>query len=229
MGSISSIRESDPTVLADRLRQDLLDYLQPDDLVCIPTGRSPEFLYSLVGNDPASTRLWQQLRYLQLDEYISPPEATENFRSTLHRQVFEPLKISSKQIFSIESEQDPEKEVCRLNTLFAEIGPPRAVILGLGTNGHIAFNEPCDTPRSGYQIVDLNPMTIRDNFPEPIPPSLQAITIGLDQLKAAKRVYLLVPQAEKSQILDRCLSGPNDPRVPGSILHDHPDLHVYRH
>ncbi|MGE4601894.1 MAG: hypothetical protein AAEJ65_03205 [Planctomycetota bacterium] len=68
MGRITTIRESDPAALADRLCQDLRDHLQPEDLVCIPTGRSPELLYRLVENDPVSIRLWQQLRYLQLDE-----------------------------------------------------------------------------------------------------------------------------------------------------------------
>ena len=229
LGRITTIRESDPAALADRLCQDLRDHLQPEDLVCIPTGRSPELLYRLVENDPVSIRLWQQLRYLQLDEYIFPPSGIESFRESLHRQVFEPLKISPDRIHSIEATTDPEAETKRLDTLFDEIGPPRAVILGLGSNGHIAFNEPCDAPRSGYHVVDLSPMTIHDNFPEAAHEKIRAITIGLDQLQRSERIYLLVPQQEKAQILDRCLAGPHDPQIPASMLHEHPDLHVYRY
>ena len=229
LSSITTIRESDPAALAGRLRQDLLDHLQPEDLICIPTGRSPEVLYQLVEDDPDSTRLWQQLRYLQLDEYISPPSDTESFRESLHRQVFEPLKISPDRIHPIEKTADYEAEAHRLDTLFDEIGPPRAVILGLGSNGHIAFNEPCDAHRSGYHVVDLSPMTIEDNFPDSDLEKMQAITIGLDQILRAHRIYLLVPQQEKAGILDRCLSGPHDPQIPASILHQHPEVHVYRH
>ena len=228
MGSSNTIRESDPAVLARRLRQDLLEYLQPEDLVCIPTGRSPELLYSILSEDPASTQLWQQLRYMQLDEYVMAPPETESFHSTLRRQVFEPLQISADRIYSIDPTADPTSEARRLDALFAEIGPPRAAILGLGSNGHVAFNEPCDGDRSGYQIVELSHTTILDNFTEPVPEKVRAITIGLDQLKSAERIYLLVPQPEKAEILDRCLEAPYSPQIPGSILHDHPDLHVYR-
>lgn len=228
LGSINTVRESDPVRLSHRLRQDLLAHLEPGDLVCIPTGRSPELLYELIEEDQASISLWRQLRFLQLDEYISPPGGTESFRSTLRRQVFEPLQIPDDQVFSIDPAADPESEANRLDALFSQLGPPRAVILGLGSNGHIAFNEPRDTPRSGYQVVELSQMTILDNFPQPVPEQVKAITIGLDQLRSAERVYLLVPQPEKSEILDRCLKAPYSSQLPGSILHDHPDLHVYR-
>lgn len=228
LGSSNTIRESDPALLSHRLRQDLLGHLKPGDLVCIPTGRSPELLYDIIRKDPASTALWRQLRFLQLDEYISPPAETESFRSTLRRQVFEPLQISDEQVYSIDPLADPISEANRLDAVFKEIGPPRAAILGLGSNGHIAFNEPSDRLQSGYQVVELSRMTILDNFQEPVPSIVQAITIGLDQLKSADRIYLLVPQPEKSEILDRCLTAPYSPQIPGSILHDHPDLHVYR-
>lgn len=228
MGSINTFRESDPLRLSTQLRQDLLRHLNPGDVVCIPTGRSPELLYESVRNDPPSVALWQQLRFLQLDEYISPPATTKSFRATLRHQVFEPLQIPPEQIFSIDPSADPISEAKRLDAIFEDIGPPQAAILGLGSNGHIAFNEPSDSPGSGYQVVDLDSTTIRDNFPDPIPDQQLAITIGLDQLKCSERIYLLVPQPEKSEILDRCLTPPYSPQIPGSILHDHSDLHVYR-
>lgn len=228
MGAKTTIREADPGLLAERLRQDLCSHLQPGELICIPTGRSPERFYTALAEDQTSIDLWRQLRFLQLDEYIAPPAGTISFRETLQQQVYDPLGVPTEQIHTIDSTANPAQEVERLELLVARLGPPRTAILGLGSNGHIAFNEPCDHPLPGYHKVSLSQETLNDNFSDPVPDQLQAITIGLDLLKVSRRIYLLVPQAKKSQILDRCLQGPYDPQIPGTCLHDHPDLHIYR-
>jgi len=228
MAKPTFIQEADPGSLALRLLRDLTDHLQPEQWICIPTGKSPEPFYEALVQDSSSAKMWRQLHFLQLDEYLPPPAGSKSFRATLRDQVFDPLGIESNRIHSIDPAATASSEVQRLSQLIDQNGPPRTAILGLGSNGHIAFNEPCDDPPSGYHAVDLSQGTLKDNFAEPAPKSLQAITIGLDLLRAIERIYLLVPQRKKAAILDRCLRAPYDPKIPGTCLHDHPDLHIYR-
>ena len=228
MAKPTFIQEADPRSLALRLLRDLADHLEPEQWICIPTGKSPEAFYEALVQDSSSAKLWRQLHFLQLDEYLAPPAGSKSFKATLRDQVFDPLGIESNRVHSIDATGKASTEIHRLSQLIDQYGPPRTAILGLGSNGHIAFNEPCDDPPSGYHTVDLSPETLNDNFADPAPESLQAITIGLDLLRAIERIYLLVPQRKKAAILDRCLRAPYDPRIPGSCLHDHPDLHIYR-
>ncbi|MDA9264930.1 6-phosphogluconolactonase [Planctomycetota bacterium] len=227
MSPVSVFQNSDPEALACQLRQDLLDTLHPGDLICIPTGRSPLDLYRQIREDEASIRLWRSLRFLQLDEYIAPATHIDSFRDYLHQQIFDPLGVDKSRLHTIDPQGDPKTEAQRLDTVISEWGPPRACILGLGSNGHIAFNEP-GSNFSSYTAIDLTPETISANFKESPPAQLKALTISLEQIYASRDVFLLVPQPEKKSILDHCLRGPKDLSVPGTILHDHPGLHIYR-
>ena len=228
LGAMSLTQNPDPEVLARTLLDDLLNYLSPGDLLCIPTGRSPRNLYRLIREDSKNAQLWGSLRYLQLDEYLDPSGTIPSFRDELRLQIFDPLGVPHDQVFSIDPAGDPHLQANRLDQIFCDSGPPRASVLGLGNNGHIAFNEP-GSDFSGYTVVDLAEETINTNFPEPRPGQLQALTISLDQILESDSIFLLVPQAEKSALLDRCLAGPRSPDLPASCLHDHPQLHVYRH
>ena len=228
MKPVSITRNPDPEVLARALLDDLLEKLSAGDLLCIPTGRSPRDLYRLIREDSGNSELWRSCRYLQLDEYLDPTGRIPSFRQELREQIFDPLKVPQNQIFSIDPAGDPHSQANRLDQIFRDSGPPRASVLGLGNNGHIAFNEP-GSDFSGYTVVDLAEETINTNFPEPRPSRLQALTISLDQILDSDSIFLLVPQAEKSALLDRCLAGPRNLDLPASCLHDHPQLHVYRH
>ncbi len=228
LGAMSITQIPDPEVLARTLLDDLLNCLSPGDMLCIPTGRSPRDLYRLIREDSGNAPLWSSLRYLQLDEYLDPSGTIPSFRDELRQQIFDPLGVPHDQVFSIDPAGDPQSQANRLDQIFRDSGPPRASVLGLGNNGHIAFNEP-GSDFSGYTVVDLAEETINTNFPEPRPDRLQALTISLDQILDSDSIFLLVPQAEKSALLDRCLAGPRNLDLPASCLHDHPQLHVYRH
>lgn len=228
LGPISIAQNPDPEVLARQLQQDLLDCLKPGDLLCIPTGRSPRDLYRFIREDVDSAERWRSFRYLQLDEYLDPSGRIPSFRDELRQQIFEPLQIPAENICSIDPMAEPEKQAKNLDEVYQQWGPPKACVLGLGGNGHIAFNEP-GSNFSGYTVVDLAPETVATNFQDSAPTGLQALTISLDQILAAPNIFLLVPQPEKSKLLDQCLAGPRTSEIPASCLHDHPGLHVYRH
>ena len=103
-------------------------------------------------------------------------------------------------------------------------------ILGIGTNGHIAFNEP-QTPRnSKTHVVDLTKNTIKDNsrfFDSVDEVPTQAITMGIDTIMKAKRIYLVAQGSHKKEILERAVHGEITPEVPASFLQEHPNCEVF--
>jgi len=211
--------------LVSLVRTEIERSVAAGDRIALPTGRTPIPLYEAVAADPAAHPFWRSLRYLQLDEYLDPPPGTESFRAALARQLFDPVGVPAEARGSILDPADPG-EGARMDRIVAEDGISLA-LLGLGANGHIAFHEPGDRAH-GYHVVELAASTVAANFPDAPPGTkVHALTIGIDQLLAARTVLLWVPQREKQALLDRVLAGEGGD-VPAGRLMGHGGLTVFR-
>ena len=221
------IEEEDPSALVAAVRRAVEESVSPGDRITVPTGRTPAPLYREVIADSRARALWRTLRFLQLDEYIDPPPGTESFAATLARDLFDPLGIAEEHRGAITAPGD-RAEGARLDRLHASSGLA-VCLLGLGSNGHIAFNEPGDEA-AGYHRVTLTDETTAANFGSAVPSGtpIEALTIGIDQILASRRVLLWVPQPEKQELLDRVLTGPIDPQIPATALRRHPNWVVFR-
>ena len=103
-------------------------------------------------------------------------------------------------------------------------------ILGIGTNGHIAFNEPGTPRNSKTRIVDLTENTIKDNsrfFDSIDEVPTQAMTMGIDTIMKAKTIYLIAQGEHKRDILEKAVYGELTPEVPASFLQEHPNCEVF--
>ena len=102
-------------------------------------------------------------------------------------------------------------------------------ILGIGTNGHIGFNEPGTSRDSLTHVVDLTESTIKDNsrfFDSIDEVPKQATTMGIESIMRAKRIYLLAQGKHKKDIFDKAFKGEITPDIPASFLQEHPDCTV---
>jgi glucosamine-6-phosphate deaminase len=221
------VEADEPEALLSLVRAEIERSVAAGDRIALPTGRTPLPLYRELAADPGARGPWQSYRYLQLDEYIDPPPGTETFRAALARHLFDPLGVPQAARGSILDPADPA-EAARMDRLVAE-SPIALALLGLGANGHIAFNEPGDRG-CGYHVVELSPATVAANFPGAgnAHRRVRALTIGLDQLLAARQVILCVPQREKQPLLDRVLAGAPNADLPASRLLEHAELTVFR-
>ena len=116
---------------------------------------------------------------------------------------------------------DLAAECRRYDGVIASMGGVDIQVLGIGNNGHIGFNEPADSFSKGTGIVDLTASTIDANarfFATRDEGPTRAISMGVGQIVAAKRILLLAMGAGKAEILGRALFGDVTPRVPASIL-----------
>ena len=103
-------------------------------------------------------------------------------------------------------------------------------ILGIGTNGHIAFNEPNSDRYSSTRVVDLTQNTIEDNsrfFKDIKDVPTQAYTMGLSSIMEAEEIYLVAVGKHKKDILERSMNGEITPEIPASYLQQHKKLKVY--
>ena len=103
-------------------------------------------------------------------------------------------------------------------------------ILGIGTNGHIAFNEPGSNRYSSTRIVDLTENTIKDNSRffdniEDVP--TKAYTMGLSSIMGTEKIYLVAVGKHKKEILEEAVHGNITEDIPASFLQEHPNCEVY--
>ena len=100
-------------------------------------------------------------------------------------------------------------------------------LLGIGRNGHIAFNEPGSARDSRTRLVELAPQTIEDNGLDREEGPRHAITMGVATILEARRIHLLAFGDAKAEMIRRALQGGVGPEVPASFLREHDDVAVW--
>ena len=195
-----------------------------DSTVVFPTGRTPLGLYAaLVERKKKGLFDPSKLRIFLLDEYVGvQPEDPRSLLSTMQSLLLTPLGIGPEQITSLPGNKpDPHAACLEYHNAVQTAGGLDVVVLGLGPNGHIGYNEPPADASSTTRVLDLTESSLatcardwggRDKL---LP---QAITMGMDLLLAAKKKLLLVSGAGKQDIYKATVQGPQTPDVPASYL-----------
>ena len=127
---------------------------------------------------------------------------------------------------------DPKAYGLAYDQAILEQGGIDLQLLGIGNNGHIAFNEPADEFVKETHTVELKQSTIEANkrFFESIEQvPTKAITMGMGSIMQAKKVLLIADGPAKKEAIEKAFYGPICPQVPASILQLHPDLTVICH
>ena len=125
--------------------------------------------------------------------------------------------------------EDPAAECLRYEQKVAELGYADLQLLGLGRNGHIGFNEPCDHFPVATHLVDLTESTIDANarfFASADDVPKQALTMGIGTIMKARKILIVASGADKADAVQRAFAGPITPDMPASILQLHPDVTV---
>ncbi len=177
---------------------------------------------------------WSKVNALHMDEYIGLPEGdSHTFGMYLYDHIF-----CHKQFKSVHyirgSAADPEAECLRYTKLLQEY-PVDVVLLGIGENGHIAFNDPWvaefQDPKA-VKVVQLDEMCRNQQVNDGCFPTLgdvptHAITLTIPSLVAAKYMFCVVPAATKAEAVKNTVCGPVTEDCPASILRRHPNAVLY--
>jgi glucosamine-6-phosphate deaminase len=196
--------------------------------VMLPGGNTPLPLYQLVA---ARNLPMQQLNIFALDEYVGVPlDEPRNCANLIRRTAVEPWSVPSSQYFSISSaEAEAATSVARHEQRIAAAGGLDILVLGLGQNGHLGFNEPGSAEDSPGRVVELDAVSIAANrqwFNGDYVPSRGA-TAGLKTLLAARHILMLAYGSHKSAAVRAMIEGPRTEQCPASLLQGHRDVHVF--
>ena len=200
----------------------------PKAILGLATGTTPLGLYSRMITDHRENGTdYSKIRTVNLDEYKGLPKTHEqSYAYFMKKNLFEGLGIPTENT-NIENGMatDVEAECARYDALLEEF--PRDIqLLGLGSNGHIAFNEPGTPFGSGTHVVTLAESTVKDNarlFKDITEVPRKAYTMGIKQIMQAKKVLILASGANKAEAVYKAVKGKVVEEVPASILQLHPD------
>ncbi len=205
---------------------------EPRARVILPAGKTPLLLFAELSRRARSGELsLRDVRFFQLDEYVGPgPRDPRSFHALLRRELLDPLgRAEGRDALIDGSARDPAAEIARHARALVDAGGAHVAFLGIGTNGHVAFNEPGTRRDEGARVVPLADATRRVAAAEfaPDAPPTTGITLGLAEIGAAQRIGLMATGAGKAAIVAALFDQPASSDRPASLLCDHPDFTLF--
>lgn len=204
---------------------------QPNLLLCTATGNTPTLTYQ---NVVAKREQFphDQLRILKLDEWGGVPiEHPGTCESYLQQHLVQPLNINSERYFSFQSNpQNSQQECKRIFQILQREGPIDLCVLGIGVNGHLAFNEPGNFLEPYCHVAKLSPSSLQHQMAKEMQGTqLYGLTLGMQDILAAKAILLLISGKSKLDVAMKLLQGKISTQLPASFLWLHNNVKVFIH
>jgi glucosamine-6-phosphate deaminase len=220
MESVRRLRCEDRAALAAATRRFVGQALasHPGRFVALAVGDSTLPLYAeLDATDPA----WADRAVMPVDELVPPPaDPSRRFSARLAAALPEALR---PRLTPIAVDDDPHRRATELDARL-EVEGLAAVVLGLGPDGHFAFNQPPTPFDAPTRLVDLAPANLARLGP--VDPARSALTLGVTTVLSAGAVLVIASGPGKAEALAHLLNGPEDPAWPVTWLRRHPHLTV---
>lgn len=175
---------------------------------------------------------WPRVEMFHLDEYVGLSVShPASFRKYLLERLIQPAGIT--QFHLLHGEGDTPR-ICREVGALLAAAPVDVAFVGIGENGHLAFNDPPADfqTEEPYLIVNLDEACRRQQVGEGWFKSMaevpkQAISMSIRQILKAKKILCIVPDQRKAAAVKACIEGDVSPMAPASILRTHPDVTIY--
>ena len=208
------------TLVAEALAKDR------DLVLALPTGRTPIAMYKhLTAQREAQQVDFGRATVFNLDEVLLPNNDPRTFFQFMTRHVWRPLGIGSERRFIPDGgTSDPGAECAQYETLVRAAGGLGLAVLGIGADGHIAYNLPHQTALRTH-VVTLDRATAETLGPSK-PGVLRAITMGVDTILEARLLVLLATGRTKAAALRRMRDERASEKWPCTLFRDHADLLV---
>lgn len=203
---------------------------KPEAILGLATGGTPVGMYKELIDMHKNEELdFSKVITVNLDEYVGlSGEHDQSYRYFMDSNLFNHVNIRKEYTYVPNGlAEDMHKECVNYDKRIEELGGIDVQVLGIGSNGHIGFNEPSDTLSLGTHITDLAESTIEANAryftsKEEVP--TKALTMGLGAIMKAKKILLMVSGEAKAEIMDKVVNGKITTQVPASFLQMHKDV-----
>lgn len=198
----------------------------PGLAAALPTGRTPIAMYEILSaRRQAGEFDLSRGAIFNLDEVLLPRAVPQTFFQFMTRHVWGPLAVAPERRFIPDGEtRDPEQECRRYEESIAAAGGLDVAILGIGSDGHIAYNLPGQVALLTH-VVDLDSDTI-SSLGGDIQGPVRAITMGVQTIRSARKLLLMATGRSKAEPLRRMRDDSAGDAWPCTLFRDHADLTV---
>ncbi len=210
-----------------------VDYINanPDCVLGFATGATPVPTYNfLVDEYNKGNVSFKGVKTFNLDEYCDLPKNHKNSYFTfMQENLFSRVDLNQNNVDFLDGNADPETESKRYAEAIKAKGGIDIQLLGIGRNGHIAFNEPSDKFTDEAWKVTLTQSTIDANsiYFDDIPMPHYAMTMGIGSIMRSKKIILIATGSSKAEAVKNMIKGEVTPQCPASVLQQHDDVVVF--
>jgi glucosamine-6-phosphate deaminase len=197
---------------------------KPEAALSLATGSTPRGLFAELIDRVRSGELdLSRIHLFCLDEYLGVgPDDPNSLTGWLQRSIVVPARLDPARVHPLPAtDPDPVAGAARYEAELRALGGLDLAVLGLGPNGHVAYNEPGSAADSRTRVLTLTPESLVQAtayWAGEVAIPARALTIGVGTLLEAKRLVLIVSGEAKSEMLGRTLREPMDAAVPASWL-----------
>lgn len=197
----------------------------------LPTGSTPIGVYKNLIQRHQNGLSFKDIVTFNLDEYLGLPGAhPQSYRYFMENQFFQHIDLPTWNRHLLDGvARYPELECQAYEMKIQAQGGINLWFLGIGGNGHIAFNEPGSAVNSRTRVVHLSQDTIEANsdgrfFSDPAEVPRCALSVGIGAIREADEIIILAHGDKKAEAVFNAIRGPFDPSCPASLLQDHPNV-----
>lgn len=196
------------------------------------TGSTPLGVYRyFIDNYQAQKVSFRQVKAFNLDEYVGlTPSHPRSFASAMKNELFSHIDILSENINALDGSKEDMIQECQRYESLIDANPIDIQILGIGMDGHIAYNEPGSPLDGACHVVDLHQESIESSLDygfdhiEDVP--TQGVTQGIGTIMKAKQLIMMAKGEKKADLVKRMIYGEVTPDFPSSIIQRHPNVIV---
>lgn len=199
---------------------------KPSLVLCLASGDTPRLTVELLVKKLHEEKIdHSKITFIGLDEWVGlPPTNTGSCHYFFKNKLIGPLQLKASQYFLFDALADDLKNECvKMDKYIDEKKGIDIMVVGIGMNGHIGFNEPGSSFDSLSHVIGLDEITRsvgQKYFIEQVQLS-QGITIGFKQLLSAQKVFLMANGSKKAEVIKKTVEGPVTEYFPASIMQQH--------
>ena len=221
--TFAELNELASAFIVNELQQD------PGSMVCAATGNSPTGVYKKLVEKKASIPL-DHLTFIKLDEWyglgVDDAGSCEYY---LQQHLLRPLHIPAERYIAFDGKNaDAEAECSKVNQYLDQHGPIDLCILGIGKNGHIAFNEPAGILQPRAHLGALSNTSLTHTMVQDTDVKLEhGLTLGMADILQSKKIILLANGTSKRKVMELLFEQKISTQFPASFLWLHADVHCF--
>lgn len=204
---------------------------KPEATLCLAAGDTPRRAYAILVQMARERGVdFTKCTFFGLDEWMGIPPSNEGSCAFfLHTNLFSRLAIEPSRIHLFDAlASDARAECNRMDDLIRRAGSIDLILVGVGMNGHIGFNEPGVSPDLYSHVITLDEttQTVGQKYFREVTTLGKGITLGFRHLMGSRQVMMVASGLRKAEIIRKAIEGPINTNVPASLVREHPEASV---